>query len=854
MASDPERNGRVLEEAEVLTKLRDRTIIASHGEPIDVSGHTGIVLSFASEGTLAHRLHAEGRLSLETLERWGGDLLSAVGYLEQEGIPHRDIKPENLGIMEAGPRKQRRLVLMDFSLSRAPADQLSVGTRPYLDPFMGAEFERPRWDLAGDRFAAAMVLHEMASGTLPYWGGRNTDPRFTDAEVTVDQDAFPREIAGQLTELLERALRRDASERFDTADDIERAWKRIFQDLEQPAADPEARADASALRAQATHTTPVVALGLSARAANALERENALTVADYLALPAMTINTMRGVGLETRRELIDAQRDLRDRLGSVTPPGKATTTTDEPDADRLDSLVAQLVPRRTSRNATEVDAITMLLSLDELPTAGPWPSQTEVAAALGVTRARVGQVLAKARERWRKLKSIERVRDELLLHLDALGGVATAGEVERAALADRGADDPDRGEVFARAAVRAAVEVELAKPDARVAQRRSAGGRVLLASAGEDASERQRALDYALRLGTLADEIASADTLVAPSEVAARLGRVTPPPALAGLSRDRLVDLAAAASTSAAASARLELHPRDMSAERALALGRAALLGSEAISAPEIRRRIAARFPHAQLLPDRPALDRLLRESGFELQWEATLETYVVPQRSGATGLTSFESSISRLATANVTTLSRPTTDPEVAEAQAFEQRLLDARQAGGMLSLMVYPQDLVVAGRELRRLDVAAIDVDELLIRQLHAAATDLGIPDWNVVLAADAEDRTSVEWANLNRLVQQAMPAVEDRIATTPGTALLENVGLLARYDQLGLFDHLRERIMAGEPLRTCWTLLPADDQTDRPAIDGQAVPVLTPNEWSRIPRSWLRNLHRAVIQGAA
>jgi hypothetical protein len=111
---------------------------------------------------------------------------------------------------------------MDFSLSRAPADQLHVGTRPYLDPFLSAEFGRKRWDLAGDRFAAAMVLHEMAAGTLPYWGSRNTDPRMTDAEVTFDRDAFPREIAVARTELLARALRRDAKDRFDTAEDMER--------------------------------------------------------------------------------------------------------------------------------------------------------------------------------------------------------------------------------------------------------------------------------------------------------------------------------------------------------------------------------------------------------------------------------------------------------------------------------------------------------------------------------------------------------------------------------------------------------------------------------------------------------
>ena len=75
IAADPDRNDRVREEGEVLAKLRDRTIIAVHGEPIDVAGHTGLVLSYAAEGTLAHRLHNQGRLSLGDLERWGGDLL-----------------------------------------------------------------------------------------------------------------------------------------------------------------------------------------------------------------------------------------------------------------------------------------------------------------------------------------------------------------------------------------------------------------------------------------------------------------------------------------------------------------------------------------------------------------------------------------------------------------------------------------------------------------------------------------------------------------------------------------------------------------------------------------------------------
>ena len=36
-------------------------------------------------------------------------------------------------------------------------------------------------------------------------------------------------------------------------------------------------------------------------------------------------------------------------------------------------------------------------------------------------------------------------------------------------------------------------------------------------------------------------------------------------------------------------------------------------------------------------------------------------------------------------------------------------------------------------------------------------------------------------------------------------------------------------------------------APGTTDVPMLDGEAVPVLTRNEWARIPNDWLRNAHR-------
>jgi len=272
VANDPERNDRLRDEGEVLAKLRHPAIVELHGELIDVADRTAIVLEYASEGTLAQQLERQGALSLGNLQDWGEDLLSAVAYLEQEGIPHRDIKPENCGIAERGKSRKRRLVLLDFSLARAGADQIEAGTRPYLDPFLGSDTRR-RWDVAADRFSAAMVLHEMATGTTPFWSAPGVDPRMAkDTEASIERDALPREIARPLADFLERALRRDARERFDTADEMLRAWRLLFDRLDAAHAGEAATVDAEQLRASATPTTSITAIGLSARAVDAAER------------------------------------------------------------------------------------------------------------------------------------------------------------------------------------------------------------------------------------------------------------------------------------------------------------------------------------------------------------------------------------------------------------------------------------------------------------------------------------------------------------------------------------------------------------------------------------------------------
>ena len=136
----------------------------------------------------------------------------------------------------------------------------------------------------------------------------------------------------------------------------------------------------------------------------------------------------------------------------------------------------------------------------------------------------------------------------------------------------------------------------------------------------------QELADYASRLGDEADILADEDPLVPPARVIQRLRDIPLPTGAAELTDSRLVRLAAVASQHAAVSSRQELYPRGMDAARALKLSQGALYGVRSLTVEQIRERVSSRYPEAAPLPERPALDDLLRAAGFDFRWDAVAE------------------------------------------------------------------------------------------------------------------------------------------------------------------------------------------------------------------------------------
>jgi serine/threonine protein kinase len=870
VASSPEFNQQLLDEADVLQKLRhvnlvhfvestrigDREAFLMRPVLVTVNDQPEIE-------TLGRRLRDDGQLSVDMLQQFGDDLLEAVKHLEDQGINHRDIKPDNIAVGHVGAGKKLHLVLFDFSLSRTPPENIRAGTTRYLDPFLPLR-EHKRWDLHAERYAAAVTLFELAAGpnNFPVWGDGVSNPAQLNCEATIDAELFDAAVREPLTQFFQKAFRRDPRQRFDNASVMQNAWRACFQELNEPSSDtdPVDQLRLEQRLANATFDTQIPELGLGTRAANALDRANILTVEDLLTASLRRLSRLRGVGNKTRREIIAAVHLLRQRLGAParpsndgTPPPPTTpspTTTDLPENPSIDQLLAHLLHPSANDGDTARATLLALLGLDARLAPAPaadntrppdrWPGQVDVAAVVNVTRARVGQLVAKFQNRWSQDPAITRLRRDIANLLNNAGGVMTVGELAEALLIARGSiEDEPRRSAAAIAVARAACEAERleSSPDAQEPrfQVRRHRGRVLIATSVEWSG-------YAGELGEWADRLAQEDPLAAPARVLQRLREVPTPEGATPLTDARLVRLAAAASQQAALSSRQELYPRGLDAARALKLSGGALYGVSYLTVQDVRDRVRSRYPEAAELPDHPALLDLLRNAGFDLVWDDQGRGGggYLSRLSDAAPLTSTSESLGPLANrANSSDDLEGT--PEFASIRQFEERLSRGLQEGSFLALVVNPKNYQRAIDGLcRKFGVESIDVEGLFIDSLREVCQKANAK-WEAVVNADAS-RKSNAWHKFMTLVERAMPLVKQRLNQSTRPTLLTYPGLLARYDQLPLLEHLRDNVGRRAGIPSVWLLVPGDHQ---PTLEGKVVPILGPGQRATIPDDWLKTL---------
>ena len=857
VARETKYNLRLKAEFEVLKQLKELQFreVVKPFELHEFDDLVGFTMEPAGEETLARWIKREGPLDLTLLQRFGDDLLKTVHDLDEHGIAHRDIKPDNIGVRLPG-KKKYQLCLFDFSLSKTSPEDIKVGTLAYLDPFI-SERKIKRWDVSCELFSAAMTLHEMATGVLPQWGDGKSDLASIKDEVTIRSELFDPDLRERFVPFFEKALRRDYRERYDNPEAMLKAWDQIFVAIDQPRTEHDEEF-APQIPVNITVGTQLVLLGLSTRLLNTLDRLNLVKVADLLNFPLRQIYRLAGVGNKTRRELGELFKQLRDRLPDAEiDTAKAIEAVEKisdeetPEAVASVDLIAKqvaIIGRGTDRVA-EQEILQHFLGWQVRDEASSvtWPSQSDLASRLDVTRQRVGQVITNARERWSRFPSITALRDVIYEMLCSQGGVVTHAEMIASVLAARGStfEDPKRSQM-AGVAVRAALETERNVAEPRYQEYRT-DGRIFIALTTD-------LKEFAVKLGAAADDLSTQEPIPSPTSVVSAL-RAVPIPDLpenvTAPNDNRICQIAAAASELAALSSRREIYPVGMAPERSLALAQNALFGG-VLTVDEIKRRIAARYPQAAPLPDPPKLDELISSLGLELKWNPAAAdgrgAYEMPG-GNITSLFTSDSISNRLHTRIAPT--RPNeVAPEIAEARTLEGKLEYAAKHGAFLALSVRPGGIDRACDELsHRFPVEPCDIDELFLSLMKREAKHGGA-DWQIVLKADAAPHDSLDWKNLNLLIDRCVPALKESLRSPDKTKLLVNPGLLARYDRMHLLAELAGEVGRSNGIHGIWVLVPASDQNPLPTINEKAIPMITGNAalHARINDAWLANKHRA------
>jgi serine/threonine protein kinase len=876
---------RLLSEAKTLRELRHEHIVALR-DVVTLGGLPCLLLEFAGDRSLGDVLREQGTLPLELARRYGDDLLSAVQYLEEAGVTHRDIKPTNVGFTSLS-KKQSHLLLLDFSLSSAAPTAITAGTAEWRDPWL---YLRGAWDAESDRYAAAAVLYHALTAARP------TLPQGdATAEIVVEAERFDAAVRDRLTAFFRKAFAREAKARFASAEAMRQAWVHALS----VEAETDDGASAIALD-QVRPETPVDALPLSARARNALDRAGVSTVAELLLLPRNQLSVVRGVGTQVARDIVKVADELRARFEvenrPVLVPGFARPrlVLEEPEAgidastvdrlvsagikttvdaalahaariekllgkpraealrERLAALAAaeptpgslgdwarELIGRASQNEANK--RLRVLVGLDPLPDERPdtgLPAARtvpEVAGAFGIDPAQIHSSLQFLRnKRWADSAAATSLTEALSSALDALAPATPLVDLAKALAKARTDGTPSDDDVRTAAAlVRVALELRPNPP----ATWRRIGSTPWVARDPE-------VLDALAALAETADSLAVTEPLLSSEVVRGKLAEVAEGTPLATLPADQRLTLAARASTNAAASARLELYPRGMDATRALALSLAALSGA-GLTPDAVKKRIAARYPEAAPLPERPALDTLLAPHGLVFMPDIGAGEYVRPGVHAHTSMT--VALPARKPTAPGLPQRR---SPEAQRAAAFQDQL-DRGVAAGRFRVVQVRADVASHATDAlaSALKTKAVSLDLEFCAAVRKTAAELGV-EWANIEAADRAGPDGPDWPLLLELVRQATDGVvDDLLKRREQTLVLAWPGALARYGLSGALSRIVDEAERGDA-PAILLVVPSHADGTAPSINGRLpVPAPLPSQRLVMPDAWLANAHKAA-----
>ncbi|MGP5623185.1 NERD domain-containing protein [Candidatus Corynebacterium faecigallinarum] len=753
---------------------------------------TALLLSFGGEFTLADQLQM-GPLGSEQFWAHGEQLLTLLVALENTGLTHRDIKPANLGLK--GKPSAKTLVLFDFSLTHRPLTATDLGTRPYLDPFLGSDAvpSRPHFDAYAERYSAIVVLLQMATADYPRYGEDDgTAVELTDGPLALAAEDFPEvwplEQREALTGLFQDNLDKNLRRRAGSAQELLESFR---------------------------------AIGRAPSGSTSGKKFSQVQDA-----PTVTVATETGTGAP-----LQSLRDLCEEL--VTYSGAKSTH-----------------ERRLVQN---------ILGLTDKPLGDPFAPMSAFAGALDASPGKMPTLTAKVSQVWTATTaletSFEMLREKLTALLQSLGGIATPDDLRPAVnelfptLAQPVPTPGDNPVVVARRqlGVLRLLEMSLSRradDDGRIhlVRRQSTGST-------DPADSRAVALtdDPALTglpaelsqaahgaLDAVPHELVDAGTLATSltSAAASYLGLT---PAEMQIAPPLLPQLAVGADGSLALTATGDLYPVQMSTD---ALVRAVFpIASTRVSRDTLSNKVQRRFPEAvnAKLPAHPRLTEIVASLVPGMVYDQAKKTFLRPRDTATTDDLPTRHTQTHTYGQTVGLADRPRA--ELDESDRTLLNTLDSTIRDRNFRTIQVETGKVARTAELleHHLGARHVDIGEIVLDELWHLFEETNQTDkFGVFLEADTPDHPL--HAQLGQLIRlSAKKALANALNQADGgyPVVLSHPSILASFDCLDLLATWSQ--IGAQNAASVW-LVTTDDApspTNAHAVDGVQLPLSSPDQ---------------------
>lgn len=219
------------------SKITHKHILRTH-DLVEADGVSFISMQYVDGETLDERLKREGPLPVSQVVPLAMQLCQALQAAHDAGVVHRDLKPQNILIDRGG-----NPYITDFGISRSLEAGRSmtehgavIGTMDYMSP---EQARGETVDHRSDIYSLGMLLYQALTGSLPFSGVSALSSIVKRAQEEVPDVRKTRQEAPLwLARILARALRRDPSERYTSAEEMRRdlereyaprAWRRLLK-------------------------------------------------------------------------------------------------------------------------------------------------------------------------------------------------------------------------------------------------------------------------------------------------------------------------------------------------------------------------------------------------------------------------------------------------------------------------------------------------------------------------------------------------------------------------------------------------------------------------------------------------